>query len=80
MPLSIHSYYITKNVAKWLLDNFGICNTSIDVHIRNLYYSQIPKDWKCALWWEGIDRDPEIHNQTCKNVLFNGLTGQNHNL
>lgn len=80
IPLAIHAYYITKPVAKWFLDNIGEVHEHIDIHMRNMYYSsEISREWKCYVWWEGALRSP-LHNQTRLGVCFNGLILQDHNL
>lgn len=78
MPLAIHAYYITKNVAQWFLDNLGDVHEHIDLHMKKLYDNK-PRDWKCYLWWDGINRSP-LNGQTKLGVCFNGLIFQDHNL
>jgi len=78
MPLAIHAYYITKHVAKWFLENLGDVYEHIDIHMKKLHNTK-PRDWKCYLWWDGINRSP-LNMETKLGVAFNGLIFQDHDL
>jgi GR25 family glycosyltransferase involved in LPS biosynthesis len=80
VPLTTHAYYITKSVARWLLESFGNCRQHIDIHLQYLYdHPPRKRTWKSYIWWEGVHRSP-LNNQTRLNVCFNGLVFQDHDL
>lgn len=73
-PLATHAYMITPRVARWVLNNFGRCEESIDLHLQNLYKSSIPRDWKSMIVWNGKTKSPLQVSD--KNIKFHGFVYQ----
>lgn len=81
-PLTTHAYVIHKNVAKWLLENFGTCVENFDIHLQKLYYDKTLSEnrfWYSYVLWNGAFKSP-LQGPTKWNVYFSGLVYQDHDM
>lgn len=77
-PMALHAYIISKPVAQWFLDNYGVVTENVDIHMQKLFYEK-HAPFLSFVWWNGLFM---VEEQTSAkfNVYFNGFCYQDHEI